>query len=115
MISSKLVFLRRIALNAIKLSYLKLRSAFQSGAFTYAKNQGIGLIRIMPDDQVKWVTHLITSQEFNRNEQHNPDEFNRALQYQQFQSSAREFYSEYDGYIFGDWQSLLRYTLEASS
>ena len=91
------------------------RSAFQSGAFTYAKNQGIGVIRIMPDDQVEWVLHLMTSQESNRNKQLNPDEFSRALQYQQFQSSGREFYSEYDGYIFGDWQSLLRYTLKASS
>ena len=87
------------------------RSSLQSGALTYAKNQGIGVVRVMPDDQVKWVMAFMTFQQFSGKEKLNPEAFNQALQKQQFQSLNRNFYCVYDGYIFGDWQSLLRYTL----
>ena len=89
------------------------RSSLQSGALTYAKNQGIGVVRVMPDDQVEWVVEFMTSQAFSRKEKLNPEAFNQALQNQQFQSRNRNFYSLYDGYIFGDWQSLLRYILNS--
>jgi hypothetical protein len=37
------------------------KNSLQSGAISYAKNQGIGLVRIMPDDQVTWMMHFMTS------------------------------------------------------
>lgn len=37
------------------------KNPFQSGAISYARNQGIGLVRIMPDDQVTWMMHFMTT------------------------------------------------------
>ncbi|NIP25399.1 MAG: hypothetical protein GWN67_07680 [Phycisphaerae bacterium] len=88
------------------------RNSFQSGALTYARNQGIGLVRIMPDDQVTWMLHLVTESFDNKL---NSREFNAALTREGYQAQERSFYSEYDGYIFGNWQSLLKYSLSNSS
>ncbi|HFD31694.1 MAG TPA: hypothetical protein ENJ28_03120 [Gammaproteobacteria bacterium] len=89
------------------------KSSFQSGALRYARNQGIGLVRIMPDDQVTWLMHFIGSASIEN--KLNPREFNVALTNENHHAKERSFYSVYDGYIFGNWQSLLRHTLEKDS
>lgn len=89
------------------------KSSFQSGALKYAQNQGIGLVRIMPDDQVTWLMHFMTSASFQN--KLNPREFNVALTSENHQAKERGFYSAYDGYIFGNWQSLLRHALNNDS
>lgn len=83
------------------------RNSFQSGAISFAKNQGIGLVRIMPHDQVTWMMHFMTSDTSGASRL-NPQEFNSALSIERHQAIGRSFYSVYDGYIFGSWQSLLR-------
>ncbi|WMC12205.1 restriction endonuclease [Oceanimonas pelagia] len=90
------------------------KNSFQSGAISYARNQGIGLVRIMPDDQVTWMMHFMTTASLKENRL-NPREFNAALSNCSHQAQERTFYSAYDGYIFGNWQSLLRHTFESSS
>ncbi|MBW2331963.1 MAG: restriction endonuclease [Deltaproteobacteria bacterium] len=89
------------------------KNSFQSGALKYAQNQGIGLVRIMPDDQVQWLMHLMTSASFDN--KLNPREFNIALTKEDYQAQERIFYSVFDGYFFGNWQSLLRHTLSNDS
>ena len=89
------------------------KNSFQSGALKYAQNQGIGLVRIMPDDQVQWLMHLMTSASFDN--KLNPREFNIALTKEDYQAQERSFYSVFDGYFFGNWQSLLRHTLSNDS
>lgn len=90
------------------------KNSFQSGAISYARNQGIGLVRIMPDDQVTWMIHFMTTASIGQNRL-SPSEFNAALSNEGHQAKERSFYSAYDGYIFGNWQSLLRHALEVSS
>ena len=90
------------------------KNSFQSGAISYARNQGIGLVRIMPDDQVTWIMHFMTTSSLKENKL-NPREFNAALSNCSHQAQGRTFYSAYDGYIFGNWQSLLRHIFESRS
>jgi hypothetical protein len=85
------------------------RNSFQSSTLKYARNQGIGLVRIMPDDQVNWIMHFMTTSSFES--KLNPQEFNAALTRESYQAQQRSFYSSFDGYIFGNWQSLLKHSL----
>lgn len=93
------------------------KNSFQSGAITYARNQGIGLVRIMPDGQVSWKMHFVMHRMTTMNIQDtlNPREFNIALSTESYQAQERSFYSAYDGYIFGNWESLLRHSLQQES
>lgn len=86
-------------------------NSFQSGSISYARNQGIGLVRVMPDDQVSWLMHCITSSSLPRQKNLNSREFNDALSYEGYQAKERSFFSAYDGYIFGSWQSLVKHAL----
>lgn len=90
------------------------RNSFQSGAISFARNQGIGLVRIMPDEQVTWMMHLMTTSMSNENKL-NPREFNAALSVERHRANNRNFYAAYDGYIFGNWQSLLRHSIGKNS
>ncbi len=67
----------------------------------------------MPDEQVTWMMHMMTSYSFEPTKL-NPREFNSALSNESYQATQRDFYSAYDGYIFGDWQSLVRHSLKPS-
>lgn len=86
------------------------KNSFQSGAISYARNQGIGLVRIMPEDQVTWMMHFMTTDMLSPKKL-NSREFNAALSNERHQAQERSFYSVYDGYIFGNWQSLLKHAL----
>ncbi len=65
---------------------------------------------MMPDDQVSWIMYLMTTASFEN--KLNPREFNAALTMEDYQAQNRSFYSVFDGYIFDNWQSLLRHVLE---
>jgi hypothetical protein len=90
------------------------KNSLQSGAISYARNQGIGLVRIMPDDQVTWMMHLMNTVSTGKSKL-SSREFNAALSNEHHKAQERNFYSAYDGYIFGNWQSLLRHSLDESS
>lgn len=86
------------------------RNSFQSGAISFARNQGIGLVRIMPDDQVTWMMHFMTTDMLGASKL-SSREFNSALSIERYQAIGRSFYAAYDDYIFGNWQSLLRHSI----
>ncbi len=88
-------------------------NSYQSGALNYAKNQGIGLIRLMPDGQVKWVVHFMTSSMIGNSL--DSREFNAALVNEHHQAVNRSFYSACDGYILGSWQAFLKHSLSIST
>ncbi|MCJ8176828.1 restriction endonuclease [Pseudomonas viridiflava] len=87
------------------------KNAFQEGAITYARNQGLGLVRIMPTDQVSWLIHYVVSSSAPIQQKPNPREFRAALSNDGYRAKERSFYSAYDGYIFGSWVSLIRHSL----
>ncbi len=91
------------------------RNAFQEGAIKYARNQGLGLVRIMPEDQVSWFVYCIMSGSAPIQDKLNPREFRVALSNEGYQAKERSFYSVYDGYIFGSWIGLIRHSLSGSA
>lgn len=90
------------------------RRAFQRGALTYAKNQGIGLVRIMPPDQVSWFQEFMASYTTDR-PRLSPREFNAALTNEGYQAKERSFFAAANKRIYGGWQALLRHSLQTDS
>ena len=88
---------------------MAIAGALQSGAASYARAQGIGVVRLLPSDQVDWMMHLDTMHSSGRTLDAN--EFNRALTTPNYRSRNEDFFGRSDGYIFGSWQGLLRKAL----
>lgn len=84
-------------------------NALQEGALKYAQSSGIGVVRILPDNQVSWSWHLMTTADMK--EKLNSREFAMALINQGHIGNERSFYATCEGYIFGNWYSLLSHTL----
>lgn len=84
------------------------KSALQKGALTYAKSKKIGVIRYLPSDQIKWLTHFITSDSFSAKEKLDGSEFNSAFLNQGHTSFGRGFYACDDDYIYGSLYSILK-------
>ncbi|AZC18528.1 restriction endonuclease [Pseudomonas sp. CMR5c] len=91
------------------------RSSFQEGTVKYARSQGVGLVRIMPKDQVSWFMYCIMSGSAPIQNKLNPREFKLALSNEGYQAKERSFYSTYNGYIFGSWLELLRHSLSGNA
>lgn len=83
------------------------KSALQKSALTFAKSKKIGVIRYLPSDQVKWLTHFITSDTMTRQEKLDWSEFNSAFLNQGHTSYGRSFYACDDNYIYGSLFSIL--------
>ena len=90
---------------------MAITGALQSGASTYARAQGTGVVRLLPSNQVDWVMHFSTMHSSER--RLDADEFNRALTTPGYRSNNEDFFGRTDGYIFGDWRGLLRKALAA--
>ncbi|HEY4798353.1 MAG TPA: restriction endonuclease [Bacteroidia bacterium] len=83
------------------------KSALQKGALTFAKSKRIGVIRYLPSDQIKWLTHFMTSNTLTKKEELNWSEFNSAFLNQGHTSYGRSFYACDDDYIYGSLYSIL--------
>lgn len=88
---------------------LAVTGALQSSSLTYAKSQGIGVVRLLPSDQVAWLTYFKTGNLLSQRP--NPAEFNRAFTMPGYCAKNQEFFGVSDGYIFEDWGGLLRKAL----
>jgi len=84
---------------------LAITGALQSGASAYARAHGIGVVRILPSNQVDWVLHLKTVHSLEGGL--DASEFNRALTSPGYRSKNRNFFGRSDGYIFDNWRGLL--------
>ena len=80
--------------------------ALQRSALAYAKAKGIGVIRLLPDDQIEIILHLMAAGS------HDTDlsEFGVALT-DPAHRSERGFFASADGYWFGNWFSFLSHGL----
>lgn len=92
---------------------LAITGALQDGALTYARSKGIGVVRILPDNQVIWMMHFKTSAMLTARKQLSSSDFHSALTRPSFVGRNRDFYAAKDRFIFGDWYSLLRHDLQA--
>jgi len=85
--------------------------ALQRAARSYAQAKGIGIIRLLPGNQVEVLMEFMTTAGATRSAQVDWDEFDTALSIPSHRS-RRAFFSEADGYFFGSWYSLLSHVFE---
>jgi hypothetical protein len=80
--------------------YMVTRNGFQSGALATAKSNGIGLIKIMPDEKVQFLSHFVTYDMIERKNREFPQRVNLALQNPNYESDGESFYAVDNGYVF---------------
>ena len=90
---------------------MAITGALQQSALKYARSNGIGVVRILPDNQVQHILYKMTGAMWDEVSRLKPTEFSRALTQPEFVGENRKFYADADGYIFGDWPSLLKKSL----
>jgi hypothetical protein len=83
-------------------------SAFQSGALNFSRSNGIGLLRLLPNDQIDTIMYFMTPEIIRREEVLQRVEYKRALVTQNHRTKGNGFYSIYDGYVYHSWRSLLK-------
>jgi hypothetical protein len=86
--------------------------ALQSGALAFARSNGIGVIRLLPDDQIEHVMEFQTMSRLARASPVNWSEFSTAL-VNPSHRSKRSFFAAQDGLLFGSWFSVLSHTLQS--
>jgi hypothetical protein len=91
-----------------KKGVMVVSSALQEAAMNYAKAHGIGVVRLLPDDQVEHMLYFMTSAVLDGDFNHDATEFYRALTQSDFIGVNRDFYAISDERAFGDWRSLLK-------
>jgi hypothetical protein len=84
--------------------------ALQRSALSYARAKGIGVIRLLPNDQISVVLELLTSRSIEKTPEVNWAEFLPALITPEYRST-RAFFGAQDGYWFPNWYSLLTHEL----
>jgi hypothetical protein len=87
--------------------------ALQSGALTFARSKGIGVVRLLPDDQVEHIIELLSMSSLARASQVDWSEFGAALT-NPHHRSRRSFFAAQDGYWFGSWYSVLSHELSSN-
>jgi hypothetical protein len=82
--------------------------SLQSGALSFAKANGIGVVRILTDKQVRWVAHLSAAQT-----SHGPaaGEHALALSREDLVGNNQAFYGACGGYYLDDWGQVLEVTI----
>lgn len=86
------------------------RRAFQDGTLKYAKNQGIGLARIMPSNQVSWLMHMVTNN--TSLQQNNPNDVVAALTSESYRAKDCDFFSVYEDHGIFSWIDLIKHVSE---
>ncbi|MDW9589848.1 hypothetical protein GOC31_28525 [Sinorhizobium meliloti] len=88
-------------------AYVVTRNGFQSGTLTTAKNNGIGLIKLMSDDKLLFFTHFQTIGGIERSRREFPQRALRALLTPDYVSDGESFYGADDGYVFSTFNRMI--------
>jgi len=83
-------------------------SAFQRGALSYARSNGIGLLRLLPEEQIDIVCYSMTPDMFERMQKKQRNEYKKALVTPHHRTEGSGFYSISDGYVYHGWEELLK-------
>lgn len=88
-------------------AYMVTRNGFQSGTVATARNNGIGLIKLMPKDKVQYFAHLQTYDSLERSRREFPLRVKRALLNPLYVSDGERFYAADDGFVFPDFNRMI--------
>ncbi|USD66842.1 restriction endonuclease [Vibrio sp. SCSIO 43136] len=87
-------------------------SAYQRGALNYSRSHGLGLLRLLPDDQIDILMYFVTPDLLKKQEQKRKTEYKQALINQSHRTEGSGFYSIYNGYVYHSWKALFKDYLE---
>jgi hypothetical protein len=94
-------------------AYVVTRKGFSRGALETARSNGIGLLKIMPDDKVEFRFYFITPQMLERARRDFPQRAIRALVDDRYVSDGEDFYGSDGGQVFSSLDGMLRYYAKA--
>jgi len=86
--------------------------ALQRGALAYARSKKIGVVRLLPDSQIIHVIEFLGHRGGAKSVQTDWSEFDSALTVSDHRS-RRGFFAAMDGFLFGNWHSVLSHELPA--
>ena len=84
--------------------------ALQRSALAFARSKRIGVIRLLPSDQIRHVMEMLTMSSMARAAQIDWSEFESAITIPEHRS-RRGFFAAHDGYWLGSWYSVLSHEL----
>lgn len=87
-------------------------AGFTATAISSAKSDGIGLIRIMPDDQIDVVLYYMTPDVVAERSRQFPSRARRGLTEPDYQSESESVYATYGGYVFGSVSDMVKSAIE---
>lgn len=87
-----------------------ISGALQGGALNYARAKGIGVIRLLPDDQIEHILEFLTMESLTRR-RIDSNEVIRAL-LNPHHRSRNGFFGCSGDFVYGDWFSLLENELK---
>ena len=88
-------------------------NAVQHEALDYARANGMGIIRILPNDRVRWVIDKANIAANGPEEEANPREITIGLTSQNHTGQNHNLYAFYDGYVFDNLNGFLSCMLKA--
>jgi hypothetical protein len=88
-------------------AYIVTRKGFAASAIATARNNGIGLIKLMPGDKVEHVLYNATHELFERLRREFPKRARQALLNADYVSYNESFYGVDNGYVFSDLSAML--------
>lgn len=91
---------------------MAVTGALQRGALNFARSNGIGVVRVVPDEQISWVMYHMTSAMLSRGL--DARQFDQAFTVPRFTAENQSFFGNSDGYIFDSWRGLLKTALGSS-
>ena len=96
---------------ANKKGVMILSGALQRSALKYARANGIGIVRLMPDDQVRHLISNMSWKGWEAMQRRKPTEFAEALTQADYVATNRKFYAAWGTDRFDDWRSILKGSL----
>ena len=88
-------------------------NAVQHEALDYARANDMGIIRILPNDRVRWVIDKANIAASGSEEEANPREITTGLTSQNHTGQNHNLYAFYDGYVFDNLNGFLSRMLKA--
>jgi hypothetical protein len=92
-----------------KKGILAITGALQRSAFNYARSQGIGVLRLLPDDQIVHKLHMSRAEREDR-----VALVEEAITEPSYIGNRRDVYAEINGACLGSWEALVTKALTCS-
>lgn len=87
-------------------AYIVTRGGFSRSAIATAQNNGIGLIKFMPEDKIHFIMYMITQAEIEHNRHELPRRAMRSLIDPDYTSGGEDFFAMDGGRAFDDFRAM---------